>query len=171
MICSLRTAMNTHAAIALVAAVQGPAVEWKLEDSFLGERVTAFYESMSMTSITTMTESHLKTHYDVSSLASRTWRQSFVRFVEDKVKPTKRQVGSLRFVMNGEGNSKLLIDDLGVIEVRRADSILRGQLPIRELRAFMTSLFPTPDYQGLGVLDWGRDNPGAGRSDDSARRK
>jgi hypothetical protein len=151
--------MNTQAAIALLAAAQGPAVEWKLEDSFLGERVTAFYESMSMTSITTMTESHLKTHYDVSSLATRTLRQSFVRFVEDKVKPTKRQVGSLRFVMNGEGKSNLLIDDLGVIEVRRADSVLQGQLPIRELRVFMTSLFPTPDYQGLGVIDWGPDNP------------
>ncbi len=164
MICLLGTAMNTHAAIALLAAAQGPAVEWNLEDSFLGERVTAYYESMSMTSITTMTESHLKTHYDVSSLATRTWRQSFVRFVEDKVKPTKRQVGSLRFVMNGDGKSKLLIDDLGVIEVRRADSVLRGQLPIRELRVFMTSLFPTPDYQGLGVIGWGRDNPTVSRA-------
>ncbi len=151
--------MTPHAVFAILAAFQGPAADWKLEGSFLGARVTAYYESLSMTSITTMTEAHLMTHYNVSSLVTRTWRESFVRFVEDKVKPTERRAESLRFVMNGEGKSKLLIDDRGVIEVRRAGSVLRGQLPLKELRVFMTSLFPTPDYQGLGVIDWGPDTP------------
>jgi hypothetical protein len=73
--------------------------------------------------------------------------------------------------MNGEGTSKLLIDDRGVIEVRRAGSVLRGQLPLKELRVFMTSLFPTPDYQGLGVIEWGADNPNASDKNGGSTRQ
>lgn len=151
--------MTVSALLFAASLFQASSLERLPEISFKGKTTNARCRSFGLTTLYRIYEGDVQNSYNVTSLVTDDWRSKLVAFVNANAKSTKWREMNVRFALYTDKNAALILDELGYFEFRFKEQRVRGILPIQELRTVFARLFPFPDLQGHGLVDWPQDMP------------
>ena len=146
--------MTVSALLFAASLLQAASLEKLPEISFKGATTNARCLSFGKTTLYRIYEGDIQNSYNVTSLVTDEWRTKLVTFINSNARPTKDRELNVRFALYTDKNEALILDELGKFEFRSKQKRLYGQLPIQELRTLFATLFPFPDLQGHGLVDW-----------------
>ena len=151
--------MTVSALLFAASLLQAASLEKLPEISFKGKTTNARCRSFGLTTLYRIYEGDIQNSYNVTSLVTDDWRSELVAFVNANAKSTKWREMNVRFALYTDKNEALILDELGYFEFRFKEQRVRGLLPIQELRTLFARMFPFPDQQGHGLVDWPQDMP------------